>query len=215
MNGMCMLPVTRRGTMVVGGSGCGEKGDNADNNSCSSCGSTGDGGCNNESASGVCTPRSGFRNNINSADDDISGSNANPRKTLTVEPRQSRAQSMRKLQKCLSTTTNHYEVDPSSLNNFPTASLFSSHRSTEMRSYTPIGPQTLNYQNILSNTRQYNSFGSIIKRIIIFMQLLYKLCRPSIFFCVTEWDNSILLWLLFSSFRCWFDFIVNRAILLW
>ncbi|XP_076666457.1 syntaxin-binding protein tomosyn isoform X7 [Andrena cerasifolii] len=158
MNGMCMLPVTRRGTMVVGGSGCGEKGDNADNNSCSSCGATGDGGCNNESASGVCTSRSGFRNNINSADDDISGSNANPRKTLTVEPRQSRAQSMRKLQKCLSTTTNHYEVDPSSLNNFPTASLFSSHRSTEMRSYTPIGPQTLNYQNILSNTRQYNSF---------------------------------------------------------
>ncbi|XP_078039933.1 syntaxin-binding protein tomosyn isoform X6 [Augochlora pura] len=134
MNGMCMLPVARRGTVVVGGSGCGgERGDNADNNSCSPCGSTGDGGCNNESGSDVSAPRS--------------------------EPRQSRAQGIRKLQKCLSTTTNHYEVDPSSLNNFPTASLFSGHRSTETRTYSSIAPQaSLSYQNILSNTRQYNSF---------------------------------------------------------
>lgn len=182
-----MLPVTRRGTMVVGGSGCGEKGDNADNNSCSSCGSTGDGGYNSESACSVCTPRSGGRNAVNSGDDDIGGSNANPRKTLTVEPRQSRAQGMRKLQKCLSTTTNHYEVDPSSLNNFPTTSIFSSHRSTDMRSYSSIGPQTFsNYQTILSNTRQYNSFGSIIKRIILLCHLLCELCRSSILFCVTE-----------------------------
>ncbi|XP_033323264.1 syntaxin-binding protein tomosyn isoform X4 [Megalopta genalis] len=159
MNGMCMLPVARRGTVVVGGSGCGERGDNADNNSCSPCGSTGDGGCNNESGSDVSAPRSGTRNTLSCVDDDISGSNANPRKSLTVEPRQSRAQGIRKLQKCLSTTTNHYEVDPSSLNNFPTASLFSGHRSTEMRSYSSIAPQaSLSYQNILSNTRQYNSF---------------------------------------------------------
>lgn len=162
MNGMCMLPVTRRSTVVVGGSGCGEKGDNADNNSCSSCGSTGDGGCNSENASDVCTPRLSIRNTVNSADVDISGSNANPRKSLTVEPRQSRAQGIRKLQKCLSTTTNHYEVDSLSLNNFPTTSLFSSQRNTEMRSYSSIVPQaSSNYQNILFNTRQYNSFGSI------------------------------------------------------
>ncbi|XP_076289671.1 syntaxin-binding protein tomosyn isoform X6 [Lasioglossum baleicum] len=159
MNGMCMLPVARRGTVVVGGSGCGEKGDNADNNSSSPCGSTGDGGYNNESGSDVSAPRTGTRNTLNSGDDDISGSNANPRKSLTVEARPSRTQGIRKLQKCLSTTTNHYEVDPSSLNNLPTSSLFSGHRSTEMRSYPPIGPQgSLNYQNILSNTRQYNSF---------------------------------------------------------
>ncbi|XP_076645951.1 syntaxin-binding protein tomosyn isoform X2 [Halictus rubicundus] len=159
MNGMCMLPVARRGTVVVGGSGCGERGDNADNNSCSPCGATGDGGCNNESGSDASAPRTGTRNTLNSGDDDISGSNANPRKSLTVEPRPSRAQGIRKLQKCLSTTTNHYEVDPSSLNNLPTPSLFSGHRSTEMRSYPSIGPQaSLSYQNILSNTRQYNSF---------------------------------------------------------
>ncbi|XP_033303326.1 syntaxin-binding protein 5 isoform X4 [Bombus bifarius] len=164
MNGMCMLPVTRRSTVVVGGSGCGEKGDNADSNSCSPCGNTGDGGCNSESSggpstSGVCIPRSGVQNTVNSGDDDIAGSNANSRKSLTIEARQSRAQGIRKLQKCLSTTTNHYELDSSSLNNFPTTSLLSSHRNTEIRGYSSTTPQaSFNYQNILSNTRQYNSF---------------------------------------------------------
>ncbi|CAL7951263.1 unnamed protein product [Xylocopa violacea] len=169
MNGMCMLPVTRRGTMVVGGSGCGDKGDHDDNNSSSSCGNTGDGGCDSAgsggpSGSGVCAPRSGIRNNMNSGgsggdgdDDDVAGSSS--RKSLTVEQRQSRAQGIRKLQKCLSTTTNHFELDSSSLNNFPTTSLFSSHRSAEIRSYSSTAPQApYNYQNILSNTRQYNSF---------------------------------------------------------
>ncbi|XP_076639822.1 syntaxin-binding protein tomosyn isoform X5 [Colletes latitarsis] len=156
MNGMCMLPVTRRSTVVVGGS---EKGDNADNNSCSSCGSTGDDGCNCENASDVCTPRLGIRNTVNSADVDSNGCNANPRKSLTVEPRQSRAQGIRKLQKCLSTTTNHYEMDSLSLNNFPATSLFSNQRNTEIRSNPSIVPQpSSNYQNILFNTRQYNSF---------------------------------------------------------
>lgn len=169
MNGMCVLAITRRGTMVVGGSGgCGEKSDNADSNSpCSPCG---DGGSDSESsaAGGACTsPRSGVRNTVVNAgcDDDVvaSTSNASSRKSLTVEPRQSRAQGIRKLQKCLSTTTNHYELDSSSLNNFPTASLIPSHRSAEIRSYSSTAPQpSFNYQNILSNTRQYNSFGSII-----------------------------------------------------
>ncbi|KAK9309875.1 hypothetical protein QLX08_000672 [Tetragonisca angustula] len=165
MNGMCMLPVTRRGTMVVGGSGCGEKGDNADSNSSSPCGgNAGDGGCNSESSggpstSGVGTPRLAIHNTVNTGDDDIAGSNANSRKPLTIEPRQSRAQGIRKLQKCLSTTTNHYELDSSSLNNFPTTSLLSSHRSAEIRGYPSTAPQaSFNYQNILSNTRQYNSF---------------------------------------------------------
>ncbi|XP_061936658.1 syntaxin-binding protein 5 isoform X7 [Apis cerana] len=165
MNGMCVLAITRRGTMVVGGSGgCGEKGDNADSNSpCSPCG---DAGSDSESsaAGGACTsPRSGVRNTVVNAgcDDDVvaSTSNASSRKSLTVEPRQSRAQGIRKLQKCLSTTTNHYELDSSSLNNFPTASLIPSHRSAEIRSYSSTAPQpSFNYQNILSNTRQYNSF---------------------------------------------------------
>ncbi|XP_076242615.1 syntaxin-binding protein tomosyn isoform X5 [Calliopsis andreniformis] len=86
MNGLCMLPVTRRGTMVVGGSGC-EKSDTDDNSSSSSCASAGDGGNNSENA----TPRLGGRSQ-NSGDEDVGGSNANLRKTLTVEPRQSRAQ---------------------------------------------------------------------------------------------------------------------------
>lgn len=166
-----MLPVTRRSTVVVGGSGCGEKGDNGDSNSC------GEGGCDSESSGGPSasggvgwTPRSGgirnTANTVNTGDDDSAGSNASSRKSLTVvlEPRQSRAQGIRKLQKCLSTTTNHYELDSSSLNNFPTTSLLSSHRSTEIRSYSSTTPQaSFNYQNILSNTRQYNSFGSIIQ----------------------------------------------------
>ncbi|XP_017888564.1 syntaxin-binding protein 5 isoform X6 [Ceratina calcarata] len=160
MNEMCMLPIARRGTMVVGGSGCGEKGDSADNNSCSSCGNTGDGGCNSECTGGPSLgPRSVVRNNVNSADDDVAGTNAASRKSLTVETsRQSRAQGIRKLQKCLSTATNYYELESPALNNFPMTSLFSSHRSTESRSYTSTAPQApSNYQNILSNTRQYNS----------------------------------------------------------
>ncbi|XP_053979082.1 syntaxin-binding protein 5 isoform X4 [Hylaeus volcanicus] len=154
MNEMCMLPLTRRGTVVVGGS---EKGDNADNNSCSTCGSAGDDGCNCENPSDV--PRLAIRSTVNSPDVDIGGSNANPRKSLSVELRQSRTQGIRKLQKCLSTATNHYELDSLSLNNFPTTSQLSSQRNTEMRSYSSIGPQgSSNYQNILFNTRQYNSF---------------------------------------------------------
>lgn len=194
-----MLPVARRGTVVVGGSGCGERGDNADNNSSSPCGSTGDAGYNNESGSDVSAPRTGTRNTLNSGDDDISGSNANPRKSLTVEPRPSRAQGIRKLQKCLSTTTNHYEVDPSSLNNLPTSSLFSGHRSTEMKSYPPIGPQgSLNYQNILSNTRQYNSFGSITERnyhflYAILLPIILKFCRPSDFVSMLLNETSLFL----------------------
>lgn len=186
-----MLPVTRRSTVVVGGSGCGcgEKGDNADNNSCITCANAGDGGCDSEisggpSASGVCIPRSGIRNTVNSSDDDAAGSMASSRKSLTVEPRQSRAQGIRKLQKCLSTATNHYELDSSSLNNFPTTSLFSSHRTTEIRGYSSTTPQaSFGYQNILTNTRQYNSLGSIIQRIIILIRTIAILLlrRPTIF----------------------------------
>ncbi|XP_034187166.1 syntaxin-binding protein tomosyn isoform X4 [Osmia lignaria lignaria] len=158
MNGMCMLPITRRSTVMVGGSGCGEKGDNADNSSYDY--AAGDGVYDSESsASSVGTPRSVVRSTVTSTDDNSNGPNATSRKSQTIEPRQNRAQGIRKLQKCLSTTTSHYELDSSSLNNFPTTSLFSSHRTGEIRSYSSTTPQpSLNYQNILSNTRQYNSF---------------------------------------------------------
>ncbi|KOC65415.1 Syntaxin-binding protein 5 [Habropoda laboriosa] len=98
MNGMCMLPVTRRSTVVVGGSGgCGEKNDNADgNNICSSSSSYGntggDGGCDSECAIGVSVPRSSIRSTMNSVDDDVTGAIATSRKSFTLEPRLSRAQ---------------------------------------------------------------------------------------------------------------------------
>lgn len=183
---------------MVGGSGCGEKGDNADNSSYDY--AAGDGVNDSESsASSVGTPRSVVRSTVTSTDDNSNGSNATSRKSQTIEPRQNRAQGIRKLQKCLSTTTSHYELDSSSLNNFPTTSLFSSHRTGETRSYSSTTPQpSLNYQNILSNTRQYNSFGSITKQINTFYYYLRLLLnnltvdpRPPFIFPVLLNDISV------------------------
>lgn len=178
MNGMCVLPVAGRSTVGVGG----ERGDNGDNSDgCSTGGSGSNGACNNSdgggggsSAGGVNVTRSGNRNaavaatavgaTISGADEEI---NTVPRKGVTLDQRHLRTQGIRKLQKCLSTTTSHFEVDSATgaAAAFPTVSLFYAQRSTEMRSYPSAVPQaSLNYQNILTNTRQYSSFGSIYIR---------------------------------------------------
>lgn len=169
MNGMCVLPVTGRSTVGVGG----ERGDNGDNSDgCSTGGSGSNGAYNSDggggSSAGVNITRSGIRSaasvTISGTDEEIS---AVPRKGVTLDQRHpTRTQGIRKLQKCLSTTTSHFEVDPTgpgAAAAFPTVSLFYAQRSTEMRSYPSAVPQaSLNYQNILTNTRQYSSFGSII-----------------------------------------------------
>ncbi|XP_072755155.1 syntaxin-binding protein 5 isoform X4 [Anoplolepis gracilipes] len=174
MNGMCVLPVTGRSTVGVGG----ERGDNGDNSDgCSTgSGSGGGGGGSNgaynsdggaSSNAGACIIRSGTRNAaagaISGTDEEINMQVS--RKGVTLDQRHPRAQGIRKLQKCLSTTTSHFEVDSASgaAAAFPTVSLFYAQRSTEMRSCSSAVPQaSLNYQNILTNTRQYSSFGSIV-----------------------------------------------------
>lgn len=189
MNGMCVLPVTGRNT--VGGVG-GERGDNGDNSDGCSTGVGGgggggggsggggggggggsngaynnDGGGGGSSGAGACIIRSGTRNAaagaISGTDEEINMQVS--RKGVTLDQRHPRAQGIRKLQKCLSTTTSHFEVDSASsaAAAFPTVSLFYAQRSTEMRSCSSAAPQaSLNYQNILTNTRQYSSFGSIV-----------------------------------------------------
>ncbi|XP_011259557.1 syntaxin-binding protein 5 isoform X6 [Camponotus floridanus] len=167
MNGMCVLPVTGRSTVGVGG----ERGDNGDNSDGCSTGGGGGGsngaynsdGGGGSSAGGACVTRSGTRNAaagaISGTDEEINMQVS--RKGVTLDQRHPRAQGIRKLQKCLSTTTSHFEVDSASgaTAAFPTVSLFYAQRSTEMRSCSPAVPQaSLNYQNILTNTRQYSSF---------------------------------------------------------
>lgn len=169
MNGMCVLPVTGRST--VGGVG-GERGDNGDNSDgCSTGSGGGSNGAYNSDSGGGCGAGavSVIRSGIRSAAGTISGTdeeiNMVSRKGVTLDSRHPRTQGIRKLQKCLSTATSHFEVDTASgaAAAFPTVSLFYAQRSTEMRSYPSAVPQaSLNYQNILSNTRQYSSFGSII-----------------------------------------------------
>ncbi|KYN17887.1 Syntaxin-binding protein 5 [Trachymyrmex cornetzi] len=166
MNGMCVLPVTGRSTVGVGG----ERGDNGDNSDgCSTGGSGSNGAYNSDggggSSAGVNITRSGTRSAaagaISGTDEEI---NTMSRKGVTLDQRHPRTQGIRKLQKCLSTTTSHFEVDSATgaAAAFPTVSLFYAQRSTEMRSYPSAVAQTsLNYQNILTNTRQYSSFGSI------------------------------------------------------
>lgn len=166
MNGMCVLPVTGRSTVGVGG----ERGDNGDNSDgCSTGGSGSNGAYNSDggggSSAGVNIIRSSIRNAaagaISGTDEEI---NTMSRKGVTLDQRHPRTQGIRKLQKCLSTTTSHFEVDSATgaAAAFPTVSLFYAQRSTEMRSYPSAVAQTsLNYQNILTNTRQYSSFGSI------------------------------------------------------
>jgi len=166
MNGMCVLP--GRSTVGVGG----ERGDNGDNSDGCSTGGSGSGsnGAYNSdggggSSAGVNITRSGIRSaaagTISGIDEEI---NTVSRKGVTLDQRHPRTQGIRKLQKCLSTTTSHFEVDSATgaAAAFPTVSLFYAQRSTEMRSYPSAVPQaSLNYQNILTNTRQYSSFGSI------------------------------------------------------
>lgn len=161
MNGMCVLPVTGRSTGVGG-----ERGDNGDNSDgCSSGGSGSNGAYNSDggggSSAGVTITRSGIRSAaagaISGTDEEI---NTVPRKGVTLDQRHPRTQGIRKLQKCLSTTTSHFEVDSATGAAAAFPSLFYSQRSTEMRSYPSVVPQaSLNYQNIL--TRQYSSIGSI------------------------------------------------------
>ncbi|XP_018307502.1 syntaxin-binding protein 5 isoform X4 [Mycetomoellerius zeteki] len=163
MNGMCVLPVTGRSTVGVGG----ERGDNGDNSDgCSTGGSGSNGAYNSDggggSSAGVNIIRSGTRSAaagaISGTDEEI---NTVSRKGVTLDQRHPRTQGIRKLQKCLSTTTSHFEVDSATgaAAAFPTVSLFYAQRSTEMRSYPSAVAQTsLNYQNILTNTRQYSSF---------------------------------------------------------
>ncbi|XP_011639555.1 syntaxin-binding protein 5 isoform X6 [Pogonomyrmex barbatus] len=166
MNGMCVLPVTGRSTVGVGG----ERGDNGDNSDGCSAGGSGSNGAYNSdggrgSSAGVNITRSGIRNAaagagmISGTDEEI---NAGSRKGVTLDQRHpARTQGIRRLQKCLSTTTSHFEVDSATgaAAAFPTVSLFYAQRSTEMRSYPSAVPQaSLNYQNILTNTRQYSSF---------------------------------------------------------
>ncbi|XP_011159585.1 syntaxin-binding protein 5 isoform X6 [Solenopsis invicta] len=165
MNGMCVLPVTGRSTVGVGG----ERGDNGDNSDGCSTGGSGSNGAYNisdgggGSSAGVNITRSGIRSaatvTISGTDEEI---NTGSRKGVTLDQRHPRTQGIRKLQKCLSTTTTerHFEVDSAgAAAAFPTVSLFYAQRSTEMRSYPSAVPQaSLNYQNILTNTRQYSSF---------------------------------------------------------
>ncbi|XP_029174320.1 syntaxin-binding protein 5 isoform X4 [Nylanderia fulva] len=163
MNGMCVLPVTGRSTVGVGG----ERGDNGDNSDGCSTGGGSNGAYNSDggggSNAGACVIRSGTRNAAAGA---ISGTEEEintqvSRKGVTLDQRHPRAQGIRKLQKCLSTTTSHFEVDSASgaAAAFPTVSQFYAQRSTEMRSCSSAVPQaSLNYQNILTNTRQYSSF---------------------------------------------------------
>lgn len=206
MNGMCVLPVTGRSTVGIGG----EKGDNGDNSDgCSTVGGGGGGGSNGannndggagSSAGGVSITRSGTRiaaaGAISGTDEEI---NTTPRKGVTLDQRHSRAQGIRKLQKCLSTTTSHFEVDSAS-GGGPAAAfpLFYAQRSTEMRNYSSAAPQaSLNYQNILTNTRQYSSFGSIIDKPSVTYKLfmyglyLYTLYvdHQIIFLSNTEWES--------------------------
>ncbi|KMQ96115.1 syntaxin-binding protein 5 [Lasius niger] len=199
MNGMCVLPVTGRSTVGIGG----ERGDNGDNSDgCSTGGGGGGGGggvgvgvgggggggggsngANNSdggggSNAGACVTRSGTRNAaagaISGTDEEINMQVS--RKGVTLDQRHPRAQGIRKLQKCLSTTTSHFEVDSASgaAAAFPTVSLFYAQRSTEMRSCSSAVPQaSLNYQNILTNTRQYSSFGSIVSTVNFNFNYLY------------------------------------------
>jgi len=168
MNGMCILPVTGRSTVGVGG----ERGDNGDNNDGCSTGSGSNSAHNSDGGGGSGAGISVTRSNIRSAtaisgtDEDI---NTVSRKGIALDQRHPRHnQGIRKLQKCLSTTTSHFEVESASGTTaaFPSISLLCGAQrsaSTEMRSYSSAVPQaSLNNQNILTSTRQYSSFGSII-----------------------------------------------------
>lgn len=128
----------------------GERSDNRDNSDgCSSGGgggsnggynSDGVGGC----SAGVSVTRSGIRSAvgiISATDEEI---NTVSRKIVALDPRHPRTQGIRKLQKCLSTATSHFEVD------------------SALGAAAVVPQASLNYQNILTNTRQYSSFGSII-----------------------------------------------------
>lgn len=153
----------------------GERGDNGDNSDGCSTGGGGGGGSNGAynsdggggSNAGACVTRSGTTRNavagaISGTDEEINMQAS--RKGVTLDQRHPRAQGIRKLQKCLSTATTHFEVDSASgaTAAFPTVSLFYAQRSTEMRSSSAVPQASLNYQNILTNTRQYSSFGSIV-----------------------------------------------------
>lgn len=149
MNGMCVLPMTGRSTVGVGG----ERSDNRDNSDGCSTGSGGGGGGSNGAynsdgvggcSAGVSITRSSIRSAggmISATDEEI---NTVSRKGVALDPRHPRTQGIRKLQKCLSTATSHFEVDSVS------------------GAAAVVSQASLNYQNILTNTRQYSSFGSII-----------------------------------------------------
>nr|KAF7429406.1 hypothetical protein H0235_005804 [Vespula pensylvanica] len=112
---------------------------------------------------------------INTADDEHNNTGMAVRKSAETRP--SRTTAVRKLQKCLSTTTtSHYDADTywaaARAGSSSTTSSPHSHvlRSNDARGYSSSGHQpSSNYQNILINTRQYSSLGSIvISRTIVF-----------------------------------------------
>lgn len=164
MNGMCVLPVTGRSTVGVGG----ERGDNGDNSDGGSTGGSGSNGAYNSdggggSSAGVNITRSGNRNAAASA---ISGTdeeiNTVFRKGVTLDQRHPRTQGKRKLQKCLSTTTtSHIEVATDFATGAAATFPLVTQRSTEMRSYPSAVSQASSNQTIFTNTRQFSSFGSI------------------------------------------------------
>ncbi|XP_066589004.1 syntaxin-binding protein 5 isoform X4 [Prorops nasuta] len=78
----------------------------------------------------------------------------------SLEVRAPRVQGIRKLQKCLSTTTSHFDPDTATSGALSASSLFYAQRSTEMRNYQAqfAAQPSLTSQNVLTNTRQYSSF---------------------------------------------------------
>ncbi|XP_043667393.1 syntaxin-binding protein 5 isoform X8 [Vespula pensylvanica] len=100
---------------------------------------------------------------INTADDEHNNTGMAVRKSAETRP--SRTTAVRKLQKCLSTTTtSHYDADTywaaARAGSSSTTSSPHSHvlRSNDARGYSSSGHQpSSNYQNILINTRQYSS----------------------------------------------------------
>lgn len=152
MNGMCVLPMTGRSTVGVGG----ERSDNRDNSDgCSTGGGGGsNGGCSSDGvggySAGVSITRTGIRSAVSIVSSTDEEMNTVSRKSVALDPRHPRTQGIRKLQKCLSTATSHFEVD-----SVPGAAA--------------VSQASLNYQNILTNTRQYSSFGSIIDSQLYFL----------------------------------------------
>lgn len=90
------------------------------------------------------------------------------RKAVAEPTRHARNQGIRKLQKCLSTSVSHYDAEGSGSGSFTASFPFHAQRSVDIRNYTTTSSQaSLTSPNILTNTRQYSSFGSTTILIIL------------------------------------------------